>query len=270
MIDPLADPVLLDGRYELGPLLGVGASARVHRAYDRLLDRPVAIKLFRRDVYAMDLVRVVAEVRCLMALHHPNVVTLHDSVAGEDLLLSYLVLELVDGPTLAAFCADGPVNPARVSQIGHELGSALAHVHAHGMVHHDVKPANVVLGSDGHVRLLDFGVVHQLSPGSTPAPLSEFTIGTAPYLAPEQVRRHEVGAPADVYALGLVLLECLTGHREYHGAPVACALARLDHPPVIPAALPAPWPVLLGAMTAPEPASRPTAAAVEQWLAPAA
>ena len=265
---PLPDPlpaVLLDGRYALGPLLGIGASARVHRAHDRLLDRTVAIKLFRRDLQALDLARVRAEARALATLQHPNVVRLHDSVAvdaGADQPLTYLVMELVEGPTLAAYCSAGPVHPGRVLEIGSQLGAALSYVHSRGLVHRDLKPANVLLGSDGRVRLLDFGVSVRPGPRTAGPGAEELSPGTAPYLSPEQVRRRVVGPPSDVYALGLVLLECLTGHREYAGDPVDCALARLDHPPVIPAHLPAPWPRLLTLMAAPEPADRPTAAEV--------
>lgn len=272
MPDAVRPAVLLDGRYALGPLLGIGASARVHRAHDLLLDRTVAIKLFRRDLQAPDLARVRAEVRALGSLRHPNVVRLHDSVAvdtGAEPPLTYLVLELVDGPTLAAYCASGPVHPGRVQEIGSQLGAALAYVHSRGLVHRDLKPANVLLGSDGRVRLLDFGVSLRLDqPGDRTArpDADELSPGTAPYLSPEQVRRREVGPPSDVYALGLVLLECLTGHREYDGDPVGCALARLEHPPVIPTDLPRPWPWLLAVMAAPEPADRPTAADVSDAL----
>ena len=275
-VPPEVSPaVLLDGRYALGPLIGIGASARVHRAHDRLLDRAVAIKLFRRDLQAVDLARVRAEVRALASLRHPHVVRLHDSVAvdtgavdtGTEQTPTYLVLELVEGPTLAAYCAAGPVWPGRVREIGSQLGGALAHVHARGLVHRDLKPANVLLGDDGRVRLLDFGVSVRLGePGDRVVDAEELSPGTAPYLSPEQVRRRQVGPPSDVYALALVLLECLTGHREYVGDPVRCALARLEHPPVIPADLPAPWPGLLTVMASPDPADRPTAAAVSDAL----
>ena len=291
MPDGSASPLLLGGRYELGPLLGIGTSARVHRAHDLLLDRPVAIKLFRRDVAASEVpasgvaepdvvtapkvaavpaAQVQAEGRALAALAHPNVVQVHDCVAVDtesSWSLAYLVMEFVDGPTLASYCAQGPIHPARLAQIGAQLGAALAHVHAHGIVHRDVKPANVLIDSSGLVRLVDFGVMRLLDQADPGRPaLTGLTVGTAPYLSPEQIRQHDVGPPTDVYALGLVLLEGLTGRREYTGDPVACALARLTRPPVIAPWLPGPWPTLLTAMTAAQPADRPTALAVSTAL----
>ena len=267
MTDLQSPAVLLAGRYELGELLGTGATSRVHRARDTVLERDVAVKVFRHDVEASDAARVQTEVRTLASLSHPNLVAVHDAVAvaGPDgRTKSYLVMELVDGPTLAACCLDGELPLQRVAEIGSQLAAALAHVHERGIVHRDVKPANILLGSDGRARLADFGIVRILDEARLTG--TGLTIGTAPYLSPEQVRGRDVGPPADVYALGLVLLECLTGRREYDGGPVECALARLDRRPFVPATLPAPWPALLDRMTADDAADRPTAVEVAQVL----
>lgn len=267
MTDLQSPAVLLGGRYELGELLGTGATSRVHRARDTVLERDVAVKVFRHDVEASDAARVQTEVRTLASLSHPNLVAVHDAVAvaGPDgRTTSYLVMELVDGPTLAACCLDGELPLHRVAEIGSQLAAALAHVHERGIVHRDVKPANILLGSDGRARLADFGIVRILDEARLTG--TGLTIGTAPYLSPEQVRGRDVGPPADVYALGLVLLECLTGRREYDGGPVECALARLDRRPFIPTTLPAPWPALLDRMTADDAADRPTAVEVAQAL----
>ena len=123
-------------------------------------------------------------------------------------------------------------------RIGARLADALAHVHAGGIIHRDLKPANVLLGADGRPRLADFGIARALD--GTAVTGTGYVVGTAAYLAPEQVRGEWVGPAADVYALGLVLLEALTGRREYPGALVESATARLHRPPGIPEHLPSP------------------------------
>ncbi len=257
---------LAGGRYELGPVLGRGGMAQVRRATDTVLGRDVAVKLFREDLDEASASRARTEMQTLASLTHPGLVAVHD--AGTELdehgeARPFLVMELVGGPTLAACCLDGSLTPERVAEIGAELADALDYVHARGVVHRDVKPANILLSPE-RVKLADFGIarivdgVRHTSTG--------LTVGTAPYLSPEQVVGEHVGAAADIYALGLVLLECLTGRREYTGGPVETALARLHRPPEVPDSLPSPWPSLLRAMTAREPADRPAASAVAHTL----
>jgi hypothetical protein len=144
------------------------------------------------------------------------------------------------------------------------LADALAHVHRGGIVHRDLKPANVLLDPDGRPRLTDFGIARALD--GTAVTGTGFVVGTAAYLAPEQVRGERVGPEADVYALGLVLLEALTGRREYPGALVESATARLHRPPAVPPHLPDALSTALHAMTARDPAARPTAAQVAALL----
>ncbi len=245
---------LFAGSYPLGRLLGRGGMADVYASVDARTGDPVAVKVFRdTDLGGAD--RRSAEVRTLTGLRHPNLVELLD--AGTDHGCEFLVMALVDGPTLGQACRHRRLPLARTAQIAAAVGDALAYVHAGDVVHRDVKPDNVLLGPGPRVRLADFGIARTMS--ATRATQSGLVLGTAAYLAPEQVTGAEVGPPADVYALALVLLECLTGHREYPGAALESAMARLHRSPQLPAELPAGWAALLAAMTATDPAARPSA-----------
>ena len=246
---------IVAGRYVLGDVLGTGAMAQVRQATDLLLERQVAVKVFREDLDDDSAERARSEMRTLAVLSHPRLVGIHDAGTRED-GHPYLVMELVEGPTLAQCCLDGSLTPERLASIGADLAEALAYVHSQGVVHRDVKPANILLAQDG-AKLTDFGIARIVDGARHTG--TGLTIGTAPYLAPEQVTGASIGPATDVYALGLVLLECLTGHREYDGNAVEAAMARLHRPPRIPADLPAPWPDLLAGMTAMRPGDRPTA-----------
>ncbi|HWA65272.1 MAG TPA: serine/threonine-protein kinase [Mycobacteriales bacterium] len=254
---------LLDGRYRLDALLGSGGVAEVYRAFDERLHRDVAIKLFRADV-ADELRRHEAEMRTLARLDHPSLVTVLD--AGEDDATGrpYLVMTLIEGPTLAEELRYGALPTERVAEIGTALADALSYVHSQGLIHRDVKPANVLISSDGRVHLADFGIA-RLVDASHVTSAGE-VVGTPAYFAPEQVTGEPVGPPADVYALGLLLLECLTGRREYDGPPLEAAMARVSRPPAVPASLPVQWRDLLGGMLARLPAGRLSAAHVSDRL----
>jgi serine/threonine protein kinase len=193
-------------------------------------------------------------------------VVVHD--AGFDDGRPYLVMELVAGASLQQRLASGPLTQPETVGVGAALADALSCVHAAGIVHRDVKPANVLLEPAGSgwpvVKLADFGIARLAS--SPPLTATGLTIGTANYLSPEQVRGAEVGPPADIYALGLVLIECLTGRPAYAGTGVEVALARLHRDPDLPAGVPDPLRRLLRAMTDREPTGRPTAAAVAAQL----
>jgi serine/threonine protein kinase len=170
---------------------------------------------------------------------------------------SYLVMEFVDGPSLAQRLTGAPLSPDEVNGIGVGIAGALQVLHARDLVHRDVKPGNILLTSTGVAKLSDFGIAKMLH--AERVTNSVEVVGTAPYLSPEQARGGDVGPASDIYALGLVLLECLTGHREFPGPAVEAAVARLLRDPAVPDALPTPWPALLRSMTGRQPGDRPTA-----------
>jgi eukaryotic-like serine/threonine-protein kinase len=254
---------LLDGRYRLGELLGTGGVAEVYRAQDERLARGVAVKLFRGDV-ADQLHRHEDEMRTLARLNHPSLVTVFDAGADELTQRPYLVMELIEGSTLSDQLRLGALSPARVSEVGTAVADALAYVHGQGLVHRDVKPANVMVSTGGRVYLADFGIARLVD--SVHLTQAGDVLGTPAYFAPEQIAGEPVGPPADVYALGLVLLECMTGRREYDGGSLEAAMARLNRQPQLPAALPAPWRDLLVGMTARQPSARLSAAQVADRL----
>ncbi len=176
-------------------------------------------------------------------------------------------MELVEGPSLARRIESGPVPEPQVRAIGAQIADALAYVHAAGMVHRDVKPANILLGSDAggvRARLTDFGIVRLI--GDERLTRVDMTLGSASYLAPEQARGSSVGPPADVYAFGLTLIEALSGVRSFDGPALEAVAARLTSDPVVPPGLPAPWPGILRAMTARDPTARPPARRVAHAL----
>jgi serine/threonine protein kinase len=249
-------PVLLGGRYELGLSVGRGGSGEVYRSLDRSLRRPVAVKVFHEDAKSAErAARFDREVGLHAKLHHSSVIPLLD--AGMQNGRRYLVMPLVEGTTLAERIAAGPLACREVEHIGAALAGALDCVHAHGIAHRDVKPSNVLLGRDRQVFLSDFGIASLRDESDQSADPHFSLTGTAAYLAPEQVESGTIGYPGDVYALGLVLLEALTGVRAYRGTTLEQALARLWRQPEIPASLGPRWSWLLGAMTARDPAHRP-------------
>ncbi|RSM77526.1 serine/threonine protein kinase [Amycolatopsis sp. WAC 01375] len=259
--DPDHLPRRLAGRYEVGELLGRGATSRVFRAHDLREGREVALKLFHADTMLRDERRREQEIETLSAVRHPGLVPLYD--AGSDDGYTYLTMRLVDGPNLAQLLRSGPLPQDTVVELAARLTDALAHVHAHGITHRDLKPANILMADDGPL-IGDFGVAHAFD--ATRVTETGGVVGTAAYMAPEQVRGENVGPPADIYSLGLVLLECLSGEREYTGTPVEAAVGRLHRPPRIPEGLSVTMTTLLRGMTARKPSQRPTAAAISRIL----
>lgn len=263
--------LLLD-RYELRDRLGRGGMATVHRAYDRQLGRFVAIKLFPPGTAADD-ARRRGEATALARLSHPHLVALFDAhLAGDgDETPSFLVMELVDGDDLRSRLDDGPLPAELAAAVATDIAEALAVVHSAGMVHRDLKPANILLASSSIpgrapiAKLADFGIAHLL--GSERLTTAGTVIGTAGYLSPEQLQGADPGPAADVYALGLVVLESLTGVRQYPGTAVEAVAARAAHDPRVPSDLPDGWRGLLLAMTSTDPAVRPTAAEVATMAA---
>lgn len=274
---PPASPPL-GRRYRLERKLGRGGSGEVFRATDARLDRAVALKLFAIGASSPEQIRRYAhEARVLSSLSHPSLVALLD--VGADVLpdvgpVAFLVMELVDGQTLRDTIAAGPLAPALAADVGRQLALALGHAHAAGVVHRDVKPSNVLVAADragGGARdapwlpvvLADFGIAVT---AASAAPTPRGTSGTAGYQSPEQALGAPAGPASDVYSLGLVLLECLTGERAYPGDPLTSALARLLDPVRIPEHLGRDWTRLLRAMTADDPAARPAPTAVAAEL----
>ena len=246
----------LPARFRVDGLLGRGVGTEVYDAYDEELDRQVAVKIFPADLDATACRRIADEARALDRLNHRRLVAVYDG--GVHLGRPYLVMQLIRGTSLSKRLREGPMLTAEAVVLIALLADGLAHVHAQGVVHRDVKPSNILLDEQGLPHLSDFGIA--LLAGQSRVTAVDEVIGTPAYLAPEQILGGPLGPPVDVYALGLVLLECITGHREFDGPnKMEAALARLSRDPQIPEELPGPLAGLLRAMTAREPGRRPTA-----------
>jgi serine/threonine protein kinase len=247
---------LLPARFRVDGLLGRGVGTVVYSAHDDELERPVAVKLFPADLDPTACHRIAGEARALDRLDHRRLVSVYDG--GVHRGRPYLVMQLVRGQSLSARLRSGALSTDAALPLTALLADGLSHVHGRGVIHRDVKPSNVLLDQEGLPYLSDFGIA--LVPGQSRVTRADEIVGTPAYLAPEQVLGGRLGPAVDIYALGLVLLECLTGQREYGGTSrMKAALARLERQPHIPVTLPMPLAGLLRAMTALDPTQRPTA-----------
>ena len=255
---------VLGGRYRLGPEIGSGGMGAVHRAWDERFGREVAIKILRAGSDDVERERLRREAQYLARLDHPNLVAVLD--AGSDRLRSreavWFAMELVAGPDLRTVVRqDGPLDGAAVRRILAGLLAALDALHTAGVVHRDLKPANVLLTAEPatgrwDVKLVDLGIAQHIRTDHLTS--TGEVVGTAAYLSPEQVNGHAIGAATDVYALGLVAIEALTGRIAFPGAPAESAAARLVRGPDLPPGLEHAWRAVLTAMTARDPDDRPS------------
>jgi len=232
-----ATPQILLGRYEVGRLLGAGGMAEVYEGHDRLLARRVAIKILLSQ-YAHDpafLARFRREAQSAASLSHPNIVSVFDTGSEGDTW--FIVMEYVDGRTLKDIIrAEGALYWARAAEVAADVAGALAVAHARGIVHRDVKPGNVMLTTEGKVKVMDFGIARATAVPSITQ--TSAVVGTAQYIAPEQAQGLEVDGRTDVYALGCCLYEMVTGQVPFSGpTPVAIAYRHVREEPTPPRAL---------------------------------
>jgi len=277
---PSTDPLIattLDGRYRIVRPLGAGGMGTVYEAVQLSIDRHVAIKVVR-DELAHDratVKRFLREARLLVQLSHPNIVNVYDYGQVAETGTLYLVMELLRGPTLATLLARAKrLPPLRACEIALPLCDALATAHAHAIIHRDLKPENVMLceGPEELVKVLDFGLAKSLA--SDAAATSGITqagtvIGTPLYMAPEAISGDSPDPRSDLYALGCLIYEMLTGDPPFVAPTISVILARhLNEPvPPLPGDVPRPLAELVTALLAKEPANRPASARdVHGWL----
>ncbi|MBB5117838.1 protein kinase [Streptomyces eurocidicus] len=264
--------MLVADRYRLGELLGRGGMGEVWQAQDEVLGRQVAVKLLLDgdgDESAASRFRLEAQTAA--RLNHPQVVAVYDFGAWDGRF--YLVMELVRGPSLAQeLSARGPLDPARAATIAAQTASGLAVAHRQGVVHRDVKPGNLMLDADGTLKIGDFGIARFVDETSAALTRVGQIVGTSTYLAPERALGRPAGPASDVYALGCVLYQLLTGHPPFWAdSPTALLYLHVDAEPVPPSAhradLPPAFEDCLLRMLAKQPEARPSAQEVADWFA---
>ena len=224
------------GRYDVVGVIGAGGMGEVYRAFDAHLNRSVAIKLLTSESLSESeqRKRVLAEARSAAALNHPGIVTVYE--VGEHDGRIFLVMELVEGQTLRHFGRSDRLVPRMVAHIGEQVASALAGAHKHGVVHGDIKPENILVLPDGRIKLLDFGISRRiLSPGQPNSLTATFTgeglrySGTLVYMSPEQLRGEAPDGRSDLFSLGIVLYEVLTGAHPFAGGTATQIVGNILH-----------------------------------------
>ena len=246
MAEPMAHR--LAGRYEVRSLIGRGGMAEVHLGFDTRLSRVVAIKMLRRDL-AQDSIfqaRFRREAQSAASLNHPNIVAVYDTgeeiiedAVGRSIAVPYIVREYVEGHTVKDLISDGtavPINEA--VEIVSGVLSALDYSHANHLVHRDIKPGNIMLTSDGKIKVMDFGIARALTDSQATMTQTNAVVGTAQYLSPEQARGETVDARSDLYSTGVVLFELLTGRPPFKGdSAVAVAYQHVEQIPPTPSSI---------------------------------
>lgn len=229
----------LTDRYTIMESIGTGGMAYVYRAYDEILDRSVAVKMLRDDVVVHNddfrdfIARFRMEAQSVAKLSHPNIVTMYD--VGHDGDIDYIVMEYVDGETLKKkIDRDGALSEKEALRIAREIAEALEHAHENRLVHCDIKPHNILITNTGRVKVTDFGIA-QAATSTAKHTNVGFIMGSAPYLSPEQARGQMADARSDLYSLGIVLYEMLTGHAPFSGQdPVIVAMKQIQEIPTPP------------------------------------
>ncbi|MDI5972747.1 serine/threonine-protein kinase [Streptomyces sp. SL13] len=263
------------GRYLLGERIGYGGMGTVWRATDRTLNRQVAVKELRvtdepsEDDRRVQADRALREARSAARIKHPNVVTLHDVIVGPD-ERPWLVMELVEGRSLGQLLsADGPLPPREAARVGAALASALGAAHARGVLHRDVKPANVLLErGTGRVVLTDFGIA-QLPDGTALTVAGEF-VGSPEYTAPERMTGEPATPACDMWSLGVLLYAAVTGRSPFRRDAIAAVLHAVLHAPVIPPPGTGRLGPVIGRLLERDAAARPAAPQAARLLASAA
>ncbi|MGE7927251.1 Stk1 family PASTA domain-containing Ser/Thr kinase [Lysinibacillus xylanilyticus] len=218
----------ISDRYKIKELIGGGGMSNVYLAHDMILNRDVAIKILRYDFTNEDELhrRFQREALSATSLTHPNIVSIYD--VGDDGDLHYIVMEYVQGKTLKQYIQEfAPISPARSVHIMKQLTSAIANAHENHIIHRDIKPQNILMDAEGNVKITDFGIAMTLS--ATSFTQTNSVLGTVHYLSPEQARGGTATNKSDIYALGIVLYELLTGELPFSGeSAVSIALKHLQ------------------------------------------
>ena len=247
MTDTSAGPRLLAGRYQIGELLGRGGMADVHLGLDARLGRKVAIKLLKPSL-ANDpafRTRFRQEAQAAARMAHPSIVRVFDAgeeiardSSGRELQVPFIVMEHVEGKLLKDLVAQGPMPAEQAIQIVSGILTALEYSHRAGVVHRDIKPGNVMVATNGQVKVMDFGIARAISDSSATIAQTSAILGTAQYFSPEQARGEAVDARTDLYSTGVVLYELLTGRPPFKGeTAVATAYQHVSEAPVPPSHL---------------------------------